>query len=269
MEKLFSIGEVSKMKDITIKALRYYHKMGILIPRYIDENTGYRYYSIDQFIYMDVIKGCRAMGTSIAELQEIFKECETDKLINFLQLKKEEAKENINKMNEVIKNIETLTNSVETSKAILNNEEIEIKQFNQRQIIVAPFKEEGSFKELLYYSDLDKIIKEKNLEIKMDRGIIYTSQSAGDIEPKYVFNEIHETQQIPNDSSIKMLPQGNYLTVAYSKENEEACKQKILNYATQHQLNIPHIIELELYNDFFNTQSYSCQIQIYLGGELL
>lgn len=58
-KNLFSIGEVSKIKDITIKTLRYYHKIGILTPKVIDENTGYRYYSIDQFIYIDIIKGFR------------------------------------------------------------------------------------------------------------------------------------------------------------------------------------------------------------------
>ena len=53
IKNLFSIGEVSK-----IKALRYYHKMGILIPRYIDNTTGYRYYSINQFIlYVSRDKG--------------------------------------------------------------------------------------------------------------------------------------------------------------------------------------------------------------------
>ena len=57
MKEYYSIGEVSKIKDITIKALRYYHKVGILIPKYIDEETGYRYYSIDQFVHIDIIKG--------------------------------------------------------------------------------------------------------------------------------------------------------------------------------------------------------------------
>ncbi|CEO20468.1 MerR family DNA-binding transcriptional regulator [Paraclostridium sordellii] len=58
MKNLFSIGEVSKIKGVIIKALRYYHKMGILIPRYIDNTTGYRYYSINQFIlYVSRDKG--------------------------------------------------------------------------------------------------------------------------------------------------------------------------------------------------------------------
>ncbi|WP_368260276.1 MerR family DNA-binding transcriptional regulator, partial [Clostridium paraputrificum] len=65
MKEYYSIGEVSKIKDVTIKALRYYHKVGILIPKYIDEETGYRYYSIDQFVHIDIIKGCRTLGTSI------------------------------------------------------------------------------------------------------------------------------------------------------------------------------------------------------------
>lgn len=43
MRNLFSIGEVSKIKEVTIKDLRYYHKVGILILKYIDEATGYRY----------------------------------------------------------------------------------------------------------------------------------------------------------------------------------------------------------------------------------
>ncbi|WP_204593463.1 MerR family DNA-binding transcriptional regulator [Clostridium sardiniense] len=41
---LLSIGEVSKIKEVTIKALIYYHKVGILIPKYIDDAIGYRYY---------------------------------------------------------------------------------------------------------------------------------------------------------------------------------------------------------------------------------
>lgn len=121
MEKLFSIGEVAKIKGVTIKALRYYHKVGILIPRYIDDTTGYRYYSIDQFMYIDIIKVCRDLGTSIVELQEIFKKCSTDELLEFLQIKKHEAQENINKKKEVIKNIDTLNSRVEYSKNILNN----------------------------------------------------------------------------------------------------------------------------------------------------
>lgn len=55
MKKLLSIGEVSKIKDISIKSLRYYDKIGILKPIYINPNTNYRYYSTEQFLLIDII----------------------------------------------------------------------------------------------------------------------------------------------------------------------------------------------------------------------
>lgn len=262
MKKLYSIGEVSKIKKITVKALRYYHKMGILNPRYIDENTGYRYYSIDQFIYIDVIKGCRALGTSIAELQEIFESCDTDRLLDFLQAKRKEAEENIIKMEEIIENIDDLNESVKHSKEILRYDKISIEYFEERYIVVVPCKEVGSLKELISYSNLEKVINEKNFKVSMERGIIYDFNLNESIEPMFVFNGIEKTEDIKVDKNIKILPKGKYLTLAYSKENEEERVSKIVDYVKENNLKLRSFIEVELFNDFFNIDSYSCQIQM-------
>ncbi|KFN03924.1 MerR family transcriptional regulator [Bacillus clarus] len=264
MKNLFSIGEVAKIKGITIKVLRYYHKMGILIPRYIDEATGYRYYSIDQFIHIDIIKSCRELNTSIVELQKIFKECDTDHLLQFLQLKKYEAEENIKKMQEVIETIDSLNMKVGISKDILNNDEISIKFFEQRYVIVAPCKEVGSLQELLYYSDLEKIIHDNEGKMSMERGILYHVNSEGNVEPKYVFSKLQEDFNKEEEQNIRILPKGKYLTLAYSKENEEERRNTIIKYIKENNIKVKSFIEVELYNDFFNTESYSCQIQIFI-----
>ncbi|PEA55054.1 MerR family transcriptional regulator [Bacillus pseudomycoides] len=264
MKNLFSIGEVAKIKDITIKALRYYHKMGILIPRYIDETTGYRYYSLDQFIHIDIIKSCRELGTSIVELQEIFKNCDTEKLLQFLQLKRDEAEEHIKKMQEVIKTIDTLNRKVEHSKDIVNNDEISIQFFEQRYVIVAPCKEVGSLQELLYYSDLEKIIQDKEGKMSMERGILYNVDAEWNVEPKYVFSRLQGDSNIAAEQNIKILPKGKYVMLAYSKENEEERRNKIITYVKENHLKVKNLIEVELFNDFFNTESYSCQIQMFL-----
>lgn len=264
MENLFSIGEVAKIKDITIKALRYYHKVDILTPKYIDKTTGYRYYSIDQFINIDIIKYCRALGTSIVELQEIFKESDTNKLIQFLKLKRYEAEENINKMKEVIKSIDSLNTRIEQSKDILNNDDIVLEFFEQRYIVVAPCKEMGNQKELIYYSNLDRIIRDRKVETSREMGIIYRINSQGSVEPSYVFNVLQSNGNIEDDNNIKILPKGRYLTLAYSKGNEQESIRKIVNYVKENCLSIESFIEVELLNDFFNTESYSCQIQIFI-----
>jgi DNA-binding transcriptional MerR regulator len=265
VKKFFSIGEVAKIKDITIKALRYYHKMGILIPKHIDESTGYRYYSIDQFIHIDIIKSCRELNTSIVELQEIFKECNTDKLMQFLQLKREEAEENIKKMKEVIETIDCLNAKVGSSQDILKNDEISIQFFEQRYVIVAPCKEVGSLQELLYYSDLEKIIQNYEGKMSMEMGILYNVNEKWDVEPKYVFNKVQDNVHMEEEQNIKILPGGKYLTLAYSKENEEERRNTMIKYVKENNIEVESFIEVELVNDVFNTESYSCQLQIYIG----
>ena len=45
---MYRIGEFSYLCECTIKTLRHYEKMGILIPNEVDNFTGYRYYSEEQ-----------------------------------------------------------------------------------------------------------------------------------------------------------------------------------------------------------------------------
>ncbi|HDR4563040.1 TPA: MerR family DNA-binding transcriptional regulator [Bacillus luti] len=265
MKKLFSIGEVAKIKDITIKALRYYHKMGILIPKHVDESTGYRYYSIDQFIHIDIIKSCRELNTSIVELQEIFKESNTDKLLRFLQVKREEAEEHIKKMKEVMETIDDLHAKVGSSQEILKNDEISIEFFEQRYVVVAPCKEVGSLQELLYYSDLEKIVQDYEEKMDMDMGILYNVNANWDVEPKYVFNKVRDDVHMEEMQNIKVLPGGKYITLAYSKENEEERRNTIIKYIKENNIEVESIIEVELVSDIFNAETYSCQIQILIG----
>lgn len=58
MQKLFTIGEVSKIKAVSVKSLRYYGDLGILPPAYINPESGYRYYCSDQLVIVDLIKVC-------------------------------------------------------------------------------------------------------------------------------------------------------------------------------------------------------------------
>lgn len=263
MDKLFSIGEISKIKNITIKTLRYYHKVGILIPKNIDEKTGYRYYSVDQFIHIDIIKSCRDLGTSIVELQNIFKESDTDKLIEFLKLKRIEAEDTINKMNMIINNIDILTSEVAYSKKALNDMEVRKEFINKRYIATVPCNEIGDNKELLYYSNLEKIIKDEGLKTKAEGGIMYNLNSNKELLDIAVFKVVEIKEEKESDY-IEVLKEGVYLTVNYRKENEDKQAEKLYNYIKENNLKVNRFIEVDLFDDIFSTDSYSSQIQAYI-----
>ncbi|MCL2200059.1 MAG: MerR family DNA-binding transcriptional regulator [Defluviitaleaceae bacterium] len=67
-KNLLTIGEMSKLTGAGIKALRYYERVGILPPAYIEPNSGYRYYSIDQIYIVDIITFCVELDIPLKEL---------------------------------------------------------------------------------------------------------------------------------------------------------------------------------------------------------
>lgn len=44
--ELLSIGKMAKINHISIATLRLYEEKGLLIPRYINPESGYRYYDV-------------------------------------------------------------------------------------------------------------------------------------------------------------------------------------------------------------------------------
>lgn len=65
---LLSIGEVAHLKGVGVKALRYYERIGILRPAYVNPDTGYRYYALRQMAELDVIVSCVQLGVPLKEL---------------------------------------------------------------------------------------------------------------------------------------------------------------------------------------------------------
>lgn len=70
MEYLTS-GQMAKANRISEKALRVYQEKGILIPKYVDEATGRRYYDIQQSTKLDMILQLQQIGFSLNEISRI------------------------------------------------------------------------------------------------------------------------------------------------------------------------------------------------------
>ena len=57
-QELIPIGVLSKITNVHIQSLRYYEKIGILKPAYIDMESRYRYYSFSQIKIVEAIQYC-------------------------------------------------------------------------------------------------------------------------------------------------------------------------------------------------------------------
>lgn len=69
--KLYRIGLFAGVNRVTVKALRLYDEQGLLVPAYIDEQTGYRYYTSGQIADLHQILALKEMGFSLDDIRGI------------------------------------------------------------------------------------------------------------------------------------------------------------------------------------------------------
>lgn len=68
------IGEFSKLMQVTVKTLRHYEQIGLLVPDEVDQWSGYRYYTLDQMQKLKSIRQLKDIGFSLVEIKDIYDE---------------------------------------------------------------------------------------------------------------------------------------------------------------------------------------------------
>ena len=88
MEKLFTIGQVSKTLKITARSVRFYQEIGLLTPTKTTEKTKYRYYSEANISQLKKILYLKELGLSLDEIKSYFS-CSTEDKIKILKTQHE------------------------------------------------------------------------------------------------------------------------------------------------------------------------------------
>ncbi|HEY2493272.1 MAG TPA: MerR family transcriptional regulator [Paenibacillus sp.] len=93
---MFRIGDFSKLSRISIRMLRHYNELGLLIPDHIDDSTGYRYYSAAQLTVSNRIQVLKGLGFGIPAIGKILTEYDDAEtlrkhlIVQHAQMKEEE-----------------------------------------------------------------------------------------------------------------------------------------------------------------------------------
>jgi len=69
-KELLTIGQLAKMTDSNVYSIRYYERIGILSPEFIDPNTQYRYYTFNQTYLIELFKICVELDIPLKNLTD-------------------------------------------------------------------------------------------------------------------------------------------------------------------------------------------------------
>lgn len=247
IENYFSIGEMAKLHNVSIETLRHYDRQGLLKPDYINGNTGYRYYSMESFTKMDIIKKCKAIGLALDEIKKTMENYDSiESILDILQ-----------KQNEIVdKKLEVLKNVKESIEALQNDiyESLEVG-------INKIFIKYNEKREMLNYAHSERYTKK--FELKLRKKIIEIEKVGNDHNYKLVFSAAYEDlinedklnyiktmisldkrtnlDKISNlDNEIVRLPKGDYLTM-YFEDNFHDTKKyydKLIKYIKENNIEV-------------------------------
>lgn len=174
--------------------LRHYNEIGLLIPEYVDQFTGYRYYSENQLPIANKIQALKNMGLSLSLIKEVLtKYTDNGELKECLKLHAAEQREKIADMQRQLNLIETTIQNLEHT-APIPLYSVALKKFpaynviSVREIIETPDKEailweklaqERKSQKIQFSNPLLNIAKfhnrgfvERNLDVEIQQTVI-------------------------------------------------------------------------------------------------
>ncbi len=214
MKKLYSIGEVSSLLGISTQTLRYYDKIGVAQPAYVNEKTGYRRYTYDQIHYIDRIRYLQNFGLSLSEIRSALESGSTEDLVRYLAKRKKAIEDEMqaleNKKEDISWYIDYYTHLGRNSFPDIP---FKVKE-EKRYVLAAPFQENEPLYGTAGYRLTQERFKEENAGFAFLRqnGYILDFKSLMDckIKPSHYFIYLKEKPEFEH-KFITELPAGEYL----------------------------------------------------------
>jgi DNA-binding transcriptional MerR regulator/DNA gyrase inhibitor GyrI len=233
---MFSIGQFSRITGLTIKTIRLYHDKELLVPKWIDGATGYRYYDERNVEQARAIAYLRELMFPLAEIKEILDPFTEDSdILEFLEKQKESIRTKMEQLNKAALSLEDIIRKEREAKDMIEESSFTVGEKQVEEIQVAGLRWKGRYADVgKAFQQLGKLAgrhirgNPMNLyyetEYKEDDADIETCYPVGDMKQKGELI-IH---RLPAGRCVCLVHKGPYdqLSRSYAKVMDHIQKKK-------------------------------------------
>ena len=237
---MLSIGEFSKICQVSTKTLRYYAEIGLILPNEINYENGYRYYSIEQLETMLFIKRLKVYNFSLEEIKIILQseEFKDEKLYLSLIEKRKEIDKQVHELNMILEELNNDILNLKQGKSIMSYMEnfdvklVEIPNMNILYIRKMVQQYEFPLEYASCFGELLKHIEDNKLTMTSPPMVLFHSDEYSpfglDTEFAIPIKEcVKGTRDFNPGLCLKTVLKGSYsdLSSVYAKQLEYAEKE--------------------------------------------
>ncbi len=131
---MFKIGDLSRLSQVSIKALRYYDKCGLLKPAQVDGFTGYRYYSASQLPRLNRILAFKDLGFSLEQISALLDEnLSPEQMRGMLRMRQAEIHQRVSQEQSRLQRVEARLRQIEQENE-MSDVEVVIKHIEPLRV---------------------------------------------------------------------------------------------------------------------------------------
>lgn len=237
MDKLIKIGEFSKINHVSIPTLRLYDELGILKPIYVDKDSNYRYYSINQNARLDMIQYMRELNMNLSEIKNILNSNDVTLIESTLIKKKKQIKDQINELNLSLTAISRTIDSIERFRKSPKKGMITIEYIPHRKIYAIDTNINFYERDISAYEATLSDLKDDMLKNNLPQVYYYNAGSSikkeDFINNRYISDKIFVfvDNEFPYSENIKTIESGMYACIYLDDFDDEVeYGKKLLDY---------------------------------------
>lgn len=243
-ETLYTIGEMAKLANVSIKALRYYDKIDLLKPIHVDPNTNYRYYKDSQLSQLDLIKSLKYIGTPLEEMKRA-QEMNPWLLLEFISDQEKLIQKKLDDLLKIQQNIAIVKKRMQRHLQTPALGEVFVWEEEETTIICAAAKDlKPNDISNASYSQLKKTVEPISGFLNTGFGAVFPYKNYTDIEDIYyesIFAPVLNNQMnIPLQPGMEIakIEAGTYVYIAdvYTPEKYMRNYQKLMEFVETNEL---------------------------------
>lgn len=132
MKSKYTISELARFFNISSQTLRYYDKIGLYKPAYVDKETGYRYYSYEQFFSLSLIIQLKKLNFSLQDIQKYLDVKNSSYLEKILENEQTVIEQQIEELQRLKEKNQYMLKKIRLSRDVNRDSVIEVREEKER-----------------------------------------------------------------------------------------------------------------------------------------
>jgi Predicted transcriptional regulators len=265
---LYSIGAISEVTGLSVTAIRYYSDKGLIVPSYIDESTGYRYFSSRHIWKLEIIKMYKQLGFSLNAILKLQETKRLDVLEQIIDKSEQSVRKKIEEYNETLVNLNWLKEQCNIFRQTKSEDGFIIRNIPERKVLYMTAKSDSDIWDFaMPYQK--KTTKELQMQKTIQRCYGYVLKNdflqQGELKFEGAYINLGSYYSC-REEELKILPEGNYLCLrkTFVDLNQEEWIQKVLDRVKMLKIepDIMILEEVSLYLLSLEDTIYELQIRI-------